>query len=343
MNEEEYIALIYRSIKGEISLDESTLLDKHTSLSEENAILRAEIEDSWLFSQDNSALLEEIDVEQDLLKVTQKIEQGNGTASDSPTRSKSKVVPITSSSSSSMTRRLAIAASFLALITAGYFYTTIEDNKATIYASNDKVLTIDLVDGSKVILNKNSQLTVSNDFSKTNRNVELIGEAFFDVEPSKTHTFEIEGGESTVAVLGTSFNVKVNDNNCVVGVTTGKVKLSDTDGQNEIILIKDEVGKHTFGDDRVTKQRESADNISYWQKKNVVFKNTSIQSILSQLALMYDVDIQLSNSNIEDCKVSVVSNEIAIDKVLTKVFLSLEAQVEQINEKTFVIKNGTCK
>ncbi len=343
MNEEEYIALIYKAIKGEISLDEGTLLDNHTSLSNDNAILRAEIEDSWLFSQDNSILLDEIDVEQDLQKVTQKMEQGSATVSDLSAKAEPKVVPISKSPRSSMTRRLVIAASFLALLTARYFYTTIEDNSATIYASNDKVLTIDLADGSEVILNKNSQLTVSKDFSKSNRNVELIGEAFFDVEPSKTHTFKIKGGESTVTVIGTSFNVKVNDNNCVVGVTTGKVKLNDSDGQNEIILIKDEIGKHTFGDDRVTKQREPIDNISYWQKQNVVFKNTSIQSIVSQLMLMYDVDIQLSNPNISDCKVSVVSNQIAIDKVLSKVFLSLDAQVEQIDDKTFAIKNGTCK
>lgn len=343
MNEEEYIALIYKSIKGEISQEESTLLDKHTSLSDANASLRIEIEDSWLFSQDNSALLNEIDVEQDLRKVTQRIEQNSATVSDSSTRAEPKVVPMSKSPRSSMSRWLAIAASLLALITAGYFYTTIEDNSPIIYASNDKVLTIDLVDGSEVILNKNSQLTVSHDFSKSNRNVELVGEAFFDVEPSKTDTFIIKGGESSVTVLGTSFNVKVNDHNCVVGVTSGKVKLNDTDGQNEVILIKDEVGMHTYGDDRVTKSRERADNISYWQKQNVVFKNTSIQSIVSQLMLMYDVDIQLRDSNISDCKVSVVSNEIAIDKVLAKVFLSLEAQVETIDDKTFVITNGTCK
>ena len=340
MNEEQYIALIYKSIKGEISTDESSLLDKHTNLSEDNAILRAEIEDSWLFSQDNSAILDDIDVEQDLQKVTQKMDQSLSPKVEITYETETKVVPI---SRNSITRRLAIAASVLLLATAGYFYTGLEGNNTSIYASNDKALNIDLVDGSKVILNKNSELIVSKDFSQSNRNVELKGEAFFEVASSETSTFAIKAGESTVTVLGTSFNVKVNEDNCVVAVTSGKVKLNDPDGQNEVLLVKDEVGKHTYGDDRVIKANVSIENLNYWQKGNVVFRNTSVKAILSQLMLMYDVDIRLENNIIADCKLSVVSNDITIDKVLAKVCLSLEAKVVKTDEKTFEIKNGTCK
>jgi len=348
MNEEEYIALIYKSIKGEISPSESAVLDKHTALSEENEILRMDIEDSWLFSQDNSAVLDTIDVEQDLQIVSDKINQEKNktviitesSTSVHPNES-SKTIPINRRFNM---RRLAIAASFLLLAVAGFLYTGIGDTHETsVYASYNKPIQIDLDDGSMVTLNKNSKLIVSKEFSKTNRTVELEGEAFFVVESSQAHAFEIGSGKSIVTVLGTKFNVRTSKENCVVSVTSGKVKLEDSGRTNEVILVKDEVGRHTYGDGRVIKHKVSSSNMTYWQKENVVFRNTALSEVINELQLMYDASIQIENKDISECKISLVSNDITIDKVLSKVCLSLDAQLESIDNETFVIKNGTCK
>ncbi len=337
MKEEEYIALIYKSIKGEISTEENARLDKHTRLSEDNAILRSDIEDTWLFSQDNSALIDEIDVEQDLQLVSQKLSHSESTSSQTKL---TKVVPM---SRTFNMRRLAIAASFLFLAVAGLLYTGIGDTHQTsVYASNDKTISIDLADGSNIVLNKNSYLYVPASFSNTNRKVKLEGEAFFGVEASPAHPFEITTGNSIVTVLGTSFNIKTTKENCIVGVISGQVKLEDQNKTNQVLLTKDQVGKHTYGDDRVVKHTVPSGNMTYWKQSNVVFRSATVSSVIDQLMLMYNVDIQLKNDAISECKVSVVSNEITIDKVLEKVFLSLDAQVIPIDNKTFEIKNGNC-
>lgn len=338
MSEEDYIALIYKSVKGELSAEETAALDQHSALSEENELLRAEIEDTWLFSQDNSALLDDLDVNQDLNLLTQKIYTNTAENSKAATQ----VIPLPKRDFNM--RRLAMAASFLLLAVAGFLFSGIGDTlEETLYASNDKTLKIDLADGSSVVLNKNSYLHVPATFSKSHRKIELEGEAFFGVEPSKTHPFEITTGKSIVTVLGTSFNVKTTKKTCTVGVISGTVKLKDEAGTNEVLLNKDEVGTHTYGDDRVIKRSVPAPNMIYWQNENVVFKNTSVRSVISQLSLMYNVEIQLENDDISECKVSLVSNEITIDKVLEKVCLSLDALMEAIDNETFVIKNGTCK
>lgn len=348
MSEEDYIALIYKSVKGEISSAEKAVLETHTHLSEENAILRADIEDSWLFSQDNSAILEEIDVEQDLLTIKKNLDLESTTHSLTPSGPTTQTIHSQPQRDPKVRRfnmrRLAIAALFLMLAVAGHLITGIGDtHQESIYASKDEILKVDLADGSVVTLNKNSYLHVPRYFSETHRKVELEGEAFFGVEASQAHPFEITTGKSIVTVLGTSFNVRTSQENCVVGVTSGKVKLEDINQTNQIILKKDEVGRHTYGDDRIIKHSVTASNLNYWQKENIVFRNTSLSRVIDQLSLMYGINIQLENDDISECKVSLVSNDITIDKVVSKVSLSLEAQVETNDNKNFVIKNGTCK
>ena len=344
MSEEDYIALIYKSVKGALSAEETVALDSHTALSEENKILRAEIEDTWLFSQDNSDIVDGLDVEKDLLIISQKISASSDEAPTKSTVTSHSDTKTTNKSRRLNLRRLAMAASFLLLAVAAFLLTDIGDTlEESVYASDNKTRKVDLADGSTVVLNKDSYLHVPVSFSKSNRKVELQGEAFFEVASRKAYPFEIITGESIVTVLGTSFNVKTTKDNCIVGVISGKVRLEDAEGTHKVLLKKDEVGTHTYEDDSVVKRQVPADNMNYWKRENVVFKSISVRSVISQLSLMYGVDIQLENDDISECKVSLVSNEITIDKVLEKVCLSLSAQMATIDNETFVIKNGTCK
>lgn len=68
---------------------------------------------------------------------------------------------------------------------------------------------ITLSDGSTVLLNFRSSLSLHKDFNKNTREVELIGEAFFDVAKNKDKPFVVHTSDFDINVLGTSFNVKV--------------------------------------------------------------------------------------------------------------------------------------
>ncbi|GAC1439199.1 MAG: hypothetical protein NVSMB63_04350 [Sediminibacterium sp.] len=66
-----------------------------------------------------------------------------------------------------------------------------------------------LPDGSTVWLNSESKLRYSsNSFNGTNREVELSGEAFFDVVKDPRHPFIVHTSKIDILVLGTAFNVK---------------------------------------------------------------------------------------------------------------------------------------
>ena len=63
-----------------------------------------------------------------------------------------------------------------------------------------------LPDGTKGVLNGGSTIEYSVPFQK-NRNVKLVGEAFFDVKHDKQHPFLVDANLIDIKVLGTQFNV----------------------------------------------------------------------------------------------------------------------------------------
>lgn len=65
-----------------------------------------------------------------------------------------------------------------------------------------------LPDGSTVVLNANSSLTLSAAFGRDNRTVQLIGEAFFDIKHDPANPFFVNTQQFTVKVHGTAFNVR---------------------------------------------------------------------------------------------------------------------------------------
>lgn len=88
--------------------------------------------------------------------------------------------------------------------------------------------TVILDDGTKVVLNANSRLSVG-DYTLS-RNVNLDGEAFFDVKKDPERPFTVHGGGLYIKVLGTSFNVRAYPGiqNTTVSVKTGKVQVDDS-------------------------------------------------------------------------------------------------------------------
>jgi len=96
---------------------------------------------------------------------------------------------------------------------AGEFVTQIGEQK-----------TIELVDGSSVILNTGSLIEVA--FSKDERGIRLVrGEAYFAVSKDKRRPFVVYAASSAVKAVGTAFTVRVRSQALEVTVEEGRVAL----------------------------------------------------------------------------------------------------------------------
>ncbi len=101
-----------------------------------------------------------------------------------------------------------------------------------------------LPDGTQVWLNSNSKLKYSADFNIRSREVELEGEAYFDVVKDMQRPFIVHASAIDVRVLGTAFTIKSypQDETIEATLLKGAIEISGRDNPNQprIILKPDE-------------------------------------------------------------------------------------------------------
>lgn len=85
--------------------------------------------------------------------------------------------------------------------------------------------TTQLIDGSEVVLNTNTQIRV--DYDEEYRDVRLMqGEALFVVAEDEQRPFRVFAGGGRIEAVGTAFSVYLKDDGVDITVTEGKVALS---------------------------------------------------------------------------------------------------------------------
>lgn len=173
--------------------------------------------------------------------------------------------------------------------------------KITCSTGNDvKNMKVNLPDGSVISLNRNSELTYRTTFGKKGRNVELKGEAYFEISHDAAKPFIISAGEANVKVVGTSFNVITrNAENAVeVFVTTGKVMLNDNSGAKSIALEPGYVGKMNAK----TSEKILNDNPNYlaWNTGKLVYNGQKLDIVFRDLKRVYNMDIVADETSILD-------------------------------------------
>ncbi|HXO77467.1 MAG TPA: FecR family protein, partial [Puia sp.] len=95
-----------------------------------------------------------------------------------------------------------------------------------------------LADGTKVWLNAGSRLVYPDSFTGKTREVQLEGEALFDVAQQAHHPFFVHTGKITVRVLGTRFEVKAYREDAEVSATliSGKIQVIMNEDPEKKIL-----------------------------------------------------------------------------------------------------------
>ena len=151
-----------------------------------------------------------------------------------------------------------------------------------------------LPDGSRVWLNSLSSLRFPNVFAGRDREVELTGEAFFEIEKN-THPFHVHVNGSDIEVLGTHFNINAYANEPAQKTTLleGAVKVGA--GGHSVILSpgqQAEVGSDAVaGSIRVLKSADTDQAIA-WVGGNFEFSSDGLESVMHQLERWYNISVK---------------------------------------------------
>jgi transmembrane sensor len=198
-------------------------------------------------------------------------------------------------------RVAAIALVILSFAIAGTYLIDpdIFSKKIIITASNDqKNVEVELPDGSRIFLNRNSEFSYRSNFGSSGRNVKLTGEAFFEISSDASKPFIINTGNAKVRVVGTSFNVitRNSESEVEVFVKTGKVMLSNNSGSKSLVLEPGYIG--TMNAEISGKTLNNNPNYLSWKTGLLVYNGQKLDIVFSDLKRVYNMDIEVADSAI---------------------------------------------
>jgi transmembrane sensor len=139
--------------------------------------------------------------------------------------------------------------------------------------------TIQLTDGSRIVLNTDSELII--DLNPAARNIYLVrGEALFSVNKDPSREFRVHAGGGLVRAIGTEFSVYLRqDNNVAVAVSDGVVELAVVSKAKNVAPEPDEEAPA-----RPTLTRVSAGQIAVFGRDLESLQSVGIDAVSRQLS-----------------------------------------------------------
>lgn len=178
-----------------------------------------------------------------------------------------------------------------------------------------------LPDSSIVYLGAGSTLSYPRKFASNIRDINLVGEAFFEVTKNPKKPFVIHTANIITQVLGTSFKVDAFPGKPVrVLVSTGKVRVDrklNNKLQSLAVLLP---GQMVTWDEQsqLKKLGEIAvKDVSDWKTGRLVFKNTRLDEVTEILERWYNVEIKISKNSMAAQQIRInLTTDVPLNKLI---------------------------
>ncbi|MFA5327117.1 MAG: FecR domain-containing protein [Prolixibacteraceae bacterium] len=206
---------------------------------------------------------------------------------------------------------------------------------------------ITLSDGTKVWLNAGSQLIYPSNFLGKNRQVMLIGEAFFDVAKNLERPFIVLAADMSVQVLGTRFDISAYPEDKIIQTVLeeGKVNLQYSgkgifkrDYSIEMHPNQMVIMDKTSGEAK-TKMVDVRKYVS-WKEGMLEFEKVDLVRALKQVERYYNVKIHLADPMIGSYKLSgKLDLKDVPEEVLNVIKLTVPIDWQKKSNGDFIILN----
>jgi len=158
----------------------------------------------------------------------------------------------------------------------------------TIFTPRGGTYQVTLPDHTIVWLNAESSLRFPTTFSSKRREVEITGEAFFDVASNKSLPFFVKAHNLTIQVLGTRFNINSYGDEKQVRATLVDGSIALRSGIASMIL---KPGEQATVDQAIDIKKVDVDEATAWKDGYFLFNGEDIQTVMRQMARWYNVPV----------------------------------------------------
>lgn len=204
--------------------------------------------------------------------------------------------------------------------------------------------TVELSDGSHIVLNANSSITYYDGWvhEKTVK-VHLSGEALFSVSERSSPddpAFRVSTSDGDITVLGTRFSVSTRQEATQVVLEEGSLEISRAqDIDNGIQLKPDEMArfnkKETLGVQQVNTRVYTS-----WVKNLFVFDQTPLQKVIERIEHTYGMQVKVENESLLERKLSGAIESKNLKVLMSALSKTLKTSVTKEDDRIIIGKEN---
>jgi ferric-dicitrate binding protein FerR (iron transport regulator) len=204
-----------------------------------------------------------------------------------------------------------------------------------------------LNDGSIVWLKEHSQLVYPERFTGDRRDVQLQGEALFEVAKDPAHPFIIACGPLQARVLGTSFNIRTReDNDIEVTVLTGAVGLTSASDSAGIVVQANERALYSEQKPLVKTAlegpREKAGLIARTEY-DMNFAAAPVSEIIRRIEAKFNVTVNTDQARLDACRINADLTDLSLEATMRMIAQLTDLQVVIKRSEVIVRGTGNCQ
>lgn len=196
---------------------------------------------------------------------------------------------------------------------------------SSVFTEKGQKTRMELPDGTIVWLNSASRLSYGNDFGRKCREVQLVGEAYFEVARDERHPFVVNTGLYSVTALGTAFDIAAypGEDKVVTTLIEGRVLIGC--GSTEVLLAPDEI----FTCYRKTGKFEKTDSdnayaSALWRENELaVPSGTTLEELAAIIEQNYNIRCHFASDDIRQYRFEGVIKNSQLTNVLELISLSV--------------------
>jgi transmembrane sensor len=222
----------------------------------------------------------------------------------------------------------------------------VQSANATYHTDAGQHQSVDLPDGSKLVLNGSTTVAVS--YAAAERKLELAaGEAHFYVAKDASRPFVVSVGSVTVRAVGTTFNVRRQAAAVEVLVTEGKVQVSrDQSTQNvpadPIFLtageraVIDSVPFNALAAGNSTPKTDEESNSA----PRLMFSNTPLSEVIQRFNQYNRVQMEIADPDLAQRSVGGNFNADNVESFISLLQAAGDVRVERVSESRVLLHKG---
>jgi transmembrane sensor len=240
-----------------------------------------------------------------------------------------------------------VAAALIILIGASFLLLrnsiSSTNQMATVTNPAGQIKQLQLPDGSKLWLNAKTELRYKKAFA-SNREIELDGEAYFEVTHNPEHPFVVKTGELQTKVLGTRFAIKnyKEENRTTIALISGSIQVAKKSEKPTLLKPTTQLSFNKSNNETNLFTIDTSAVLA-WTYGKLQFEGESLSSITTSLERWYGVKFVFTDSSQKNCRYYMgFDNKSSLEKTITAM-AELTRMQYKIDNSTITVTGKGCQ